>query len=162
MTISGGSTNPNTLVRFGAYYKPLILEGEIYRLIAPIFLHIGWEHLLFNCFAILIFAPGLEFMLGKIRYLILYLGSGVAGFIMTFFFSSAMLAAGASGAIFGVYGMFAYLTKYRRDLMDYYSRQTIIPILVLGVVFTFMPGVSVTGHLGGLAAGFLLGFLLAR
>lgn len=162
MTISDGSTNPNTLVQFGAYYKPLIWEGEIYRLVAPIFLHIGWEHLLFNCFAILVFAPGLEVMLGKIRYLILYLGSGVAGFILTFFFSSAMLAAGASGAIFGVYGMFAYLTKYRRDLMDYYSRQTIIPILVLGVVLTFLPGISITGHLGGLAAGFLLGFILVK
>ena len=162
MTLSGGSTNPNTLVRFGAYYKPLIWEGEIYRLFAPIFLHIGWEHLLFNCFAILVFAPGLEIMLGKIRYLILYLGSGVAGFILTFFFSSAMLAAGASGAIFGVYGMFAYLAKYRRDLMDYYSRQTIIPILVLGVVLTFLPGISIIGHLGGLAAGFFLGFILAR
>lgn len=162
MTGAGGSTNPYTLVEFGAYYKPYIVEGEIYRLFAPIFLHIGWEHLLFNCFAILIFAPGLEVMLGKFRYLVLYLGSGLMGFIITFFFSSAMLAAGASGAIFGLYGMYAFMSKYRRDLMDYYSRQTIIPILILGVVLTFLPGISITGHLGGLATGFLLGFAMAR
>ncbi|RXT08129.1 rhomboid family intramembrane serine protease [Ammoniphilus sp. CFH 90114] len=162
MTIAGGSTNPNTLVQFGAYYKPFVLQGDLYRLFAPIFIHIGWEHLLFNCFAILIFAPGLEVMLGKFRYLILYLGSGLVGFIMTLFFSSAVLAAGASGAIFGVYGMFAYLSMYRRDLMDYYSRQTILPILVIGVVLTFLPGISITGHLGGLATGYLLGFILMR
>lgn len=160
MTFLGGSTNPYILVQFGAYYKPFILEGEVYRLFAPIFLHIGWEHLLFNCFAILIFAPGLETMLGKWRYLVLYLGSGIMGFVMTLFFSSAMVAAGASGAIFGIYGMYAYLSKYRRDLMDYYSRQTILPILVIGVVLTFLPGISITGHLGGLATGFLLGFVL--
>lgn len=163
MTLSGGSTHSQVLVNYGAYVKPAILEGEFYRFITPIFIHIGWEHLLFNSFAILVFAPGLEVILGKIRYLMLYLGSGIFGFIVTFFFSSAMIAAGASGAIFGVYGMYAYLTRYRRDIMDRYSRQIIMPILLFGVVSTFLfPGISITGHLGGLMSGYLLGYILVR
>jgi len=163
MTLMGGTNNPQVLVRYGAYYFHAILEGELYRLFTPIFIHIGWEHLLFNCFAILIFAPGLEIILGKARYILVYLGTGLVGFIATLFFSSAVLSAGASGAIFGIYGMYAYLTRYRRDIMDRNSRQIIMPILLFGVIGTFVfPGISITGHMGGLIAGYLMGFWLIR
>ncbi len=163
MTWQGGSTNPDVLVHTGAYFKQAILEGQVYRLVTPIFIHMGWEHLLFNCFSILIFAPGLEIILGKWRYLFVYLITGFTGFMATFLFSSAVLAAGASGAIFGVYGFYAYLVRYRKDIMDRYSRQVIMPILLFGVISTFLfPGISITGHLGGLLSGFFLGYILVR
>jgi rhomboid protease GluP len=164
MTFQGGSTNTDTLIDFGAYYRPLIYEGEWYRLVAPIFLHVGWEHLLFNGFALLIFAPGLEVLLGKLKYTLFYLLTGIAGFVVTFLFSAPhVIAAGASGAIFGIYGAYAFITKFRKHLMDIYSRQTIIPILIFGVIFTFlMPGISITGHLGGLVCGFLLSYFFIK
>ncbi|RKD24644.1 hypothetical protein BEP19_09730 [Ammoniphilus oxalaticus] len=162
MTIMGGTTNSEVLFRYGAYFKPAVLSGEWYRMFTPIFIHIGFEHLLFNCFAILIFAPGLELILGKGRYLFLYLGTGFAGFVTTFIFSDPqVIAAGASGAIFGIYGMYAYLSRYRRDIMDRQSRQIIIPILVFGVIATFLfTGVSISGHMGGLISGYALGRIL--
>lgn len=163
MTWQGGSTNPDVLVHSGAYFRPAILEGEIYRLATAVFVHIGWEHLLFNGFSILIFAPGLEMILGKWRYLIVYLLTGITGFIATLLFSPTVLAAGASGAIFGVYGFYAYLVRYRKDIMDRYSRQIIMPILVFGIISTFVfPGISVTGHLGGLVSGYLLGYMFVK
>ncbi|MBP1933765.1 rhomboid family intramembrane serine protease [Ammoniphilus resinae] len=165
MTFGGGSTDFVTLIQYGAYFKPAILEGgEYFRFLTPIFIHIGWEHLLFNNFAILIFAPGLEIMLRKFRYLLLYLASGASGFILTFLFSGPeVIAAGASGSIFGIYGMYAYLARYRRDLMDTYSRQTILPILIFGVISTFViPGISILGHIGGLVTGYSLGFFLVK
>ena len=163
MTAMGGTNNPEVLVRYGGYYRQAILEGEIYRLFTPIFIHIGWEHLLFNCFSILIFAPGLEIILGKARYLLVYLGTGLAGFVATLLLSSTDLAAGASGAIFGIYGMYAYLARYRRDIMDRNSRQIIMPILLFGVIGTFVfQNVSITGHMGGLISGYLMGFGLIR
>lgn len=163
MTIMGGTTYTSVLIQYGAYYREAILQGEFYRLFTPIFLHSGWEHLLFNCFAILIFAPGLEIILGKLRYLLLYIGTGLAGFIATFLFSSADVAVGASGAIFGIYGMYAYLSRYRKDIMDRNSRQIIMPILIFGIIGTFVfPSVSITGHLGGLVGGYLMGMVLIR
>lgn len=162
MTLAGGSTNPEVLVHFGAYYAPYISDGEWHRFITPIFLHIGWEHLLFNSFSLFVFAPGLEWLLGKVRYLLLYFLSGMTGFIATYLFSAeTIIAAGASGAIFGVFGMFAFLSRYRRDLIDYSSRRTIIPLLIISVISTFIvPGISVTGHIGGLICGYFLGFFL--
>ncbi|HJV44566.1 MAG TPA: rhomboid family intramembrane serine protease [Bacillota bacterium] len=164
MTISGGSTKTNILLKFGAYYQEGVLQGEWYRFVAPLFIHIGLEHLLFNCFAILIFAPGLEIILGSFRYLLLYLATGIIGFVITFFFSGPqVLAAGASGAIFGIYGLYAYLMRHRRELLDWSSRQTITPIIIFGLISTFaIPGISIYGHLGGLVLGYLLGFLLLR
>jgi rhomboid protease GluP len=164
MTFDGGSTRTRTLIEYGAYFKPLILEGEFYRFITPIFIHIGWEHLLFNCFALLIFAPGLELILGKLKYTALCLITGSSGFIATFLFAGEhVIAAGASGAIFGIYGLYAFLTQHRKDILDYHSRQIIMPILIFGVIFTFViPGISVTGHIGGLISGYLLGYLFIR
>jgi rhomboid protease GluP len=164
ITLAGGTTKTRLLLAFGAYYKPLVISGDWYRLILPIFIHMGWEHLLFNSFAIYIFAPGLEQILGKLRYGILYLFSGISGFVATFLFAgSSVLAAGASGAIFGIYGMYAYLARYRKDIIDLFSRKTIMPILIFGVITTFaLPGISISGHLGGLLFGYISGFLFVK
>lgn len=164
ITLAGGTTKTRLLLTFGAYYKPLVLSGDWYRLITPVFIHIGWEHLLFNCFAIYIFAPGLEQILGRLRYAIMYLFSGISGFVATFLFADpSVLAAGASGAIFGVYGMYAFLVRYRKDIMDLFSRKTIMPILIFGIISTFaVPGISISGHLGGLVFGYLSGYLLVK
>jgi rhomboid protease GluP len=164
LTLSGGSTHSQILLKYGAYFKAGVLQGDWYRFITPIFIHIGWEHLLFNCFAILVFAPGLELLLGKVRYFLLFMLTGIAGFVITFIVSDPyVVAAGASGAIFGLYGMYAFLIHHRRGLIDRSSSQTIMPIILFGLISTFaFPGISISGHLGGLISGYLLGYIMKK
>jgi rhomboid protease GluP len=161
MAVSGGSTNNATLIRFGALssYPPY---DDLWRYAASVFLHIGFDHFLFNNFAIFIFAPPLERILGKGRYIVFYLGSGIAANIVSNFIfgavlSSRVLSAGASGAIYGIYAAFLYMAIFRKHALDYDSRKTIMIIIVIGFVYSFFtPHVNLFAHAGGLAAGFAL------
>jgi rhomboid protease GluP len=150
-----------TIYKWGAYYLPAVQDGEYYRLIAPIFMQIGVSHFIFNVFSIFMFVSVLEHLIGGIRFIVIYMVSGVAGYVTTFLFSTTDLGLGASGAIFGVLGAFLYLSSKKSPLLDDASRKTIIPILILNLIFTFIdPGISITGHIGGLIAGFVLSALL--
>jgi rhomboid protease GluP len=89
------------------------------------------------------------------------MGAGIAGYVTTYLFSSSELGLGASGAIFGVLGAFLYLSQKKSVLLDDASRKTIIPILVLNLIYTFIdPQISVSGHVGGLIGGYLFSMLL--
>jgi rhomboid protease GluP len=131
------------------------------RGIAPIFMQIGVSHFIFNVFSIFMFVSVLEHLIGGIRFIVIYMVSGVAGYVTTLLFSTTDLGLGASGAIFGVLGAFLYLSFKKSPLLDDASRKTIIPILILNLIFTFIdPGISITGHIGGLVAGLVLSALL--
>lgn len=166
MTINGGSQNQNTLVQYGALTN---LEGydQWWRTITAMFVHIGFDHLLFNSFALIVFAPPLERLLGTWRHGLLYFGSGIIGNVISLELyrqsTEGHLAAGASGAIYGVYGAFLYIALFQRQMLDRASRQTIYTILGLGLVFTFLtPGIGIWAHLGGLISGFFIYGLLLR
>jgi len=164
MAFSGGTTNPETLIRFGAMYSFPGVAPEYWRYFTAIFLHIGFPHLLFNSFALYVFAPPLERILGKWNYIVFYLGSGFAGNALAqWLHTGSYFAAGASGAIYGIYGAFLYLGVFRRGLLDEASRKTINIILVLGIIYSLIiPQVSLTGHLGGLLGGFILFAIMFR
>jgi membrane associated rhomboid family serine protease len=165
--LAGGSTNDEVLVKFGANYGPGILQqGELWRLLTSMFLHIGPRHLIFNSIGLIAFGFEIESLYGRWRYLAIYLLSGLFGSLASFAIRGwGTYSAGASGAIFGVIGMQLAFFWFYRQRMGEFGRQkrnsifTLIAIsLVLG--FTVMPSDNYA-HMGGLLAGFVLGYGLA-
>ncbi|WP_308638745.1 rhomboid family intramembrane serine protease [Paenibacillus silvisoli] len=131
---------------------------EPWRYVTSQFLHLDLSHLFFNMFAILVFAPPLERMLGHVKYLVFYLLCGIVGNLFSAIADSATAGAGASGAIYGVYGAFLYLALMKRS-MDPDSRKTVYTILIFGILYSFfVPGIGIWAHIGGLFAGFVLGY----
>lgn len=135
-----------------------IASGEWWRFFTPMFLHAGIGHLLFNMFALFVFAPELEKLIGKMRFFTLYLLSGLFANIATFFIHDYDFShVGASGAIFGIFGAYGALVYYTKNRMPE-LRQIILPIIVISVVMTFIqPNINITAHLVGLLVGFLIG-----
>jgi membrane associated rhomboid family serine protease len=135
-----------------------VAEGEYYRLLTSMFLHYGIFHLLLNMWALWIVGGVLEPLLGRARFLALYLLSGLGGGVATYLFASmGTISAGASGAVFGLFAAF-YI------LMRRLGRDTsmITMILVINLVLTFVvSNISIWGHLGGLATGAVIALGLA-
>jgi len=164
MTLAGGSTNPAVLVRFGAKDNALIAQGEVWRLLTSIFLHIGPVHLFFNSYALYVLGIEVERIYGSARFLIIYLLAGMYGSLVSFAFGPN-LSAGASGAIFGLLGVMVAYYRRHQETFGERGRQRLLNLLgvagfnlVLG--FT-VPGIDNLAHLGGLISGAALGWLLA-
>lgn len=155
MEMNGGSTETSTLIDFGAKFNPLILEGEWWRFITPVFLHIGLLHLLMNSLALYYLGQMVERIFGKTRFLVIYLLSGAAGGVASFIFSTN-LSAGASGAIFGLFGALLYFGFVFPRLFFRSMGMNMLIVLGINLVFGFtMPGIDNAGHIGGLIGGFL-------
>jgi rhomboid protease GluP len=161
MHLFPGEYEQDTIWKWGSYAYTSIQEGEYYRFITPIFMQIGVSHFIFNLFSMFIFVAVLEHLIGRSRFIVIYMGAGIIGYLTTFLFSSSELGLGASGAVFGVLGAFLYLSQKKSALLDDASRKTIIPILLINLVYTFIdPEISITGHIGGLIGGYVLSILL--
>ncbi len=134
-----------------------IADGEYYRLFTSMFIHYGLLHLAFNMWALWVLGRELEERLGPGRFLTLYLLSGVGGSVACYLFTPAAQAAGASGAIYGLFAaLFVVFRRLNRDT------SSIITVLVINLIFSFtVPGISIAAHLGGLAIGALMGVALA-
>ena len=129
-----------------------VSQGEWWRLITAAFLHYGPIHLGMNMLAVWWIGRPLEDALGPLRYLLLYLVSGLAGSAGALLVSPTAVTVGASGAIFGILGAAIVLERQR----TYVLGGSAITLLVLNLAFTFaVPGISIGGHLGGLAGGAL-------
>lgn len=132
-----------------------IAAGDWWRLITPIFLHAGLMHAAFNSFALFLFGPGLERMLGKGKFLLIYLGTGILANIVFYFLGDdRAVHLGASGAVFGLFGVYMYMVLVRKDLISSVNSQMITVIVVIGVIMTFLnPDINIIAHIFGLAAG---------
>lgn len=139
-----------------------IVDGQYWRLITPIFIHSGFSHMLFNSFSLVLFGPALEQMLGKGKFIFVYLIAGFAANVATLLLEPlTYIHVGSSGAIFGLFGFFAAVILFRKDLISQENSQIIITITIIGVIMTFLqPNINVTAHLFGLLAGFLIGYAL--
>ena len=142
----------------GALYGPLVADGDWWRLISAAFLHYGPFHLGLNMLALWWFGAPLEETLGRGRFLLLYLVSGLAGSAGALIASPTAVTVGASGAIFGILG--AALVLERQGTPVFGGALTLI---VVNLAFTFaVPNISIGGHLGGLAGGILGTLALSR
>ncbi|CAH0117587.1 MULTISPECIES: rhomboid family intramembrane serine protease [unclassified Paenibacillus] len=158
LTTQGGSRDSETLVRFGAMLNAGPYAAEYWRYFTAMFLHIGFDHLLFNCFALFVFAPPLERLLGSGKYALFYLVSGLLGNVVSELMATGVhISAGASGAIYGVYGAYLFIALLQRNMLDPGSRQTVYTILVFGLIYSFIvANINLWAHVGGLLAGFVL------
>ena len=141
-----------------------IASGEWWRLVTPIFLHRSFSHLLFNCFALAIFGPPLERLLGSLKFTAFFLITGISANIITFILQPpTYIHVGASGAIFGLLGFYLYLALFQKNRLPTQEVKTIYTLIGVGVLMTFIqPKINITGHLSGLAAGLLLAFLFFK
>lgn len=159
MTFTGSSTSVFTLYEYGAFYAESVKEGEWYRFLSANFIHIGWMHLLMNVAFLYIFAPWIEMRLGKIRYLLFFMTTGVCSFILPYFYTDA-ISAGASGSLFGIMGMYLFLIQYEPHRFSPQDKQLVIALVIIDFIFSFLtPNISILGHVGGFISGWILSFV---
>lgn len=145
--------------RLGAKWTPLILAGEWWRLVNPIYLHWSLSHILFNAYALASLGPTLELAVGGRRLLVLFTLTGVFSFVVSMFVLPGTLAAGASGALFGLIGFGAVHGRLRGGVFRAFS-QDLMRWAVFGLALSILPGIDWSAHAGGLAAGAFLGLFV--
>ena len=148
-----GSTSVNTLIKFGALYKPSVLSGEYFRMISTVFLHIGVLHLLVNNYSLYVLGSQMESFLGKFKFLFVYLVSAISGSLMSLIFTNG-LSAGCSGAIFGLLGSMLYFGYNYRVFLGNVLKSQIIPLILLNLFMgVLIPNIDNAAHIGGLVGG---------
>lgn len=162
MTLAGGSTEQRVLIAFGAKVNALIQEGEVWRLITSMFIHIGVMHLFFNLYALRALGSLAEEILGHRKFFLVYFSAGLGGSIASFLFSPA-LSAGASGAIFGLLGALLFYSYKRPNLWKSGLGMNLVIVILVNIAFGFIvPGIDNFAHLGGLLMGTMTSVLLTR
>ena len=149
------------LYRFGESYPPAIYFGnEYWRLVTAMFLHGGLLHIGFNLMVLMDIGPVVEELYGSARYLFAYVVTGVCGFLLSSF--RGIPAVGASTALMGLIGVLIAITSKRGGIQMQALRSRLISWVVSIFAIGFlMPGIDNWGHFGGLAAGFVVGKILA-
>jgi membrane associated rhomboid family serine protease len=160
-----GGPNLLVMVDLGAMFPPLVADGESWRLFTAMFLHFGVIHLAVNAYSLFILGNILERELGRPRYALLYLLSGLAASAASYAFSDlGTVSAGASGAIFGIFGaVFAVNYRRRHTAMGAMAMRSMVQIIVINVVINVLLSsyLDWRAHLGGAVAGAALGFAFA-
>jgi rhomboid protease GluP len=148
------------LLNWGANFKPITAAGQGWRLLTCCFVHIGVLHLLMNLYALVYIGALLEPLLGTVRFLAGYVLTGIAASLTSFYWHDATVSAGASGAIFGLYGIF--LALLTTDLIEKETRKPLLSSVVVFVGFNLLNGlkggIDNAAHLGGLVSGLLIGY----
>jgi membrane associated rhomboid family serine protease len=156
--------DPNVLLTAGAQYGPLVAHGEYWRIFTAMFLHFNIFHIGLNMLSLFFIGTAVEVFYGKWRYLVIYLASGIVGGIVTQILTPDALAAGASGAIFGVFGALGVFYLVNRRAMGAYGQGAIMNWvfwLGLNLVFGFSnTGIGIWDHIGGLVAGMAIAAIL--
>lgn len=140
-----------------------ILAGEYYRFLTSIFLHAGLLHLISNGIYLYYFGIRAERLLGKARFLLLYLVSGLCGGMCSVLFGAGGISIGASGAIYGLLGAMLLLTKKRGPADTGMSYSTMLLLAVTAICLGFLePGVDNMAHIGGFLGGVAVFWLFLR
>lgn len=153
--LGGSSTDIEHLIRVGAKYNPYIIDGEWWRIISSMFLHIGIFHLLMNMLALYYLGHAVEGIFGTGRFFIIYMLAGISGGLASFAFT-INVSAGASGAIFGLFGALLFFGLIHKRLFFQTMGTNLLVIIGINLVFGFtVPQIDNSAHLGGLIGGFI-------
>lgn len=164
-----GSYNSYILIQYGALFRPLVLlEHEYWRLVSPIFVHIGFTHLILNMFTLYFLGRQLELLLGHFRFLAIYLLTGVMGNLFSLAFANPnALSAGASTSLFGLFGIYVTLGQVYKQFpqIQAMSKQMLL-LIVLNLLFAlptnlFGGSIDLYGHIGGVIGGLALGLVVS-
>lgn len=170
IVLNGGyaaTLDSDTMLRMGALSYDTFTSGKWYQIITSMFLHFGITHL-FNNMILLIYAGcQLEQMVGKIRYLLLYMGSGIVGNAASLWYYHSIgeyaVSAGASGAIFGVIGALLVILAWNRTNNAETTPRRLFFLAFITIYYGMTTiGVDNAAHIGGLISGIFGGFLLSK
>jgi len=153
--------NLNVVYKYGALVNFNMMNHnfiELYRLGTSVFLHAGLIHLLCNMYSLYIIGPQLESFFGKVKFSIIFIGSGIIGNLLSMaFLQDNVVSVGASGAIFGLLGALLYFGYHYRVYLSGVIKSQIIPLIGLNLLLGFMiAGINNLAHIGGLVGGILL------
>lgn len=152
----------DNLIDWGANYGPLTIENNWWRLISACFVHIGLFHLLINCFALAYVGLLLEPNLKRWGFLTTYVLAGILAGLSSLYWNSNLVSAGASGAIFGMYGILLPLILF--GIINKKVNANLLSTIILFIVVNIMPffkgDVDGATHIGGLSFGLITGIIL--
>jgi rhomboid protease GluP len=156
-----------SLIESGANFGILTCSGQQWRLLSSMFLHVGILHLLVNMYALYKVGPPAEDLFGWRDFVVIYLFSGIFGALASCLWNPTLISAGASGAIFGVYGsllsfMFVQRDQYPDKVLKNHALMAVLFLACNAVYGWLVPEIDSFAHLGGLLAGAFSGFLFAH
>ena len=156
------SQNANVLVAYGAKYNEAILEGQYWRFVTPIFLHATILHIGLNMLNLIVLGVFVERIFGHLRFLLIYLVTGIISIIASFYFAPQEISVGASGAIFGLVGAYSmFVLVHRRAFRHRGIPALAWLVLIIGLnlsIGLIIPNVDNYAHVGGFVSGCILGW----
>lgn len=166
MVLAGNSIfspTPDALIHWGANFGPRTTAGEWWRLATSMFLHIGLLHIAFNMFALMQIGPAIEYLFDKTGFVLVYLAAGLCGGLASLAWNPNLVSAGASGAIFGLYGaLLAFLASHRRvlppEVVARLAKGAIIFVIYNLAYSISSPNIDIAAHIGGWVGGFVCAF----
>lgn len=158
------SFNGQDLLKWGANFRPSTIYGEWWRLLTNTFLHGGLMHILSNMFGLLFVGTFVEPILGRTRFLIIYLVTGILASCASIWWYEATVSIGASGAIFGLYGLFLGLLLTKVFPPDFSKAFLITTLIFVGynLLMGLTGGIDNAAHIGGLLSGFIIGIIISK
>ncbi len=157
------SFHGNDLLEWGANFKPLTTNGEWWRLLTSTFLHGGIMHLAANMYGLLFVGIFLEPRIGKTKFAIIYLISGIFASVASLWWHDATVSVGASGAIFGLYGLFLALMLTKAYPKEFSKALLVSTLVFVGfsLLYGLTGGIDNAAHIGGLFSGFIIGLFIS-
>ncbi|PWN62677.1 rhomboid family intramembrane serine protease [Chryseobacterium viscerum] len=157
------SFKSDDLLNWGANFRPSTIDNQWWRLLTNIFLHGGLMHIFVNMVGLLFVGIFLEPLLGRGKYLLIYLITGILASFTSIWWYDATVSVGASGAIFGLYGFFIACMLFKVFSADFSKAFLISTLVFVGfnLLMGFTGGIDNAAHIGGLVAGFIIGMILS-
>jgi membrane associated rhomboid family serine protease len=152
----------NVLIAYGAKENNLIIQGQYWRFVTPIFLHANLLHIALNMLNLVVLGIFLERLVGHLRFLLIYFVTGIVSIVASFYFMTQEISVGASGAIFGLVGAYSIFVFIHRRAFRNGGIPALLWLIVVIVgnlsIGFFVPNVDNYAHVGGLLTGCLLGW----
>ena len=159
----GNATSNQAIFNTGGMYDAYVslFPSQLWRLVTPIFVHIGWEHFFFNALTLYFVGQIAEQIWGHHKFLALYVLSGIVGNIFTLFFTPNVIAAGASTSLFGVFAAIMVAGYFGRNPYLKELGRNYQALIIVNLIFNlFTPSIGIAGHIGGLVGGVLCAIFL--